>query len=178
MVEHLWRFPAIFVMWHCLSALCKWSKTVNVMLLVGNVWTVYKRYAPFWPKAGRLWLYLRCWDVCGFGGWDALVGSVSAAHLWCLYSSLSLRLIYFPPLFVFVLLYSLVYQIEMAIETLQKSEGLSSQRSSLLNSHVSCRRTALHDLLSLACSLSYSVPFKRVTWSIRIITMHSLHKQS
>lgn len=30
------------------------------------------------------------------------------------------------------------YQIEMAIETLQKSEGLSSQRSSLLNSHVSC----------------------------------------
>lgn len=31
-----------------------------------------------------------------------------------------------------------LYQIEMAIETLQKSEGLSSQRSSLLNSHVSC----------------------------------------
>ena len=30
------------------------------------------------------------------------------------------------------------YQIEMAIETLQKSDGLSTHRSSLLNSHVSC----------------------------------------
>lgn len=38
----------------------------------------------------------------------------------------------------FVVLCFVVYQIEMAIETLQKSEGLSSQRSSLLNSHVSC----------------------------------------
>lgn len=45
-----------------------------------------------------------------------------------------------PPLLSYILLScaSLVYQIEMAIETLQKSEGLSSQRSSLLNSHVSC----------------------------------------
>lgn len=43
-----------------------------------------------------------------------------------------------PPLLYFVVLCFVVYQIEMAIETLQKSEGLSSQRSSLLNSHVSC----------------------------------------
>lgn len=44
----------------------------------------------------------------------------------------------FPALLHFVVLCFMVYQIEMAIETLQKSEGLSSQRSSLLNSHVSC----------------------------------------
>uniref|UniRef100_A0AAQ6AJU8 RFX-type winged-helix domain-containing protein n=1 Tax=Amphiprion ocellaris TaxID=80972 RepID=A0AAQ6AJU8_AMPOC len=42
---------------------------------------------------------------------------------------------YFPLLHFFVLCF-VVYQIEMAIETLQKSEGLSSQRSSLLNSHL------------------------------------------
>uniref|UniRef100_A0AAX7U0I3 RFX-type winged-helix domain-containing protein n=1 Tax=Astatotilapia calliptera TaxID=8154 RepID=A0AAX7U0I3_ASTCA len=40
------------------------------------------------------------------------------------------------PLLHFVVLCFVVYQIEMAIETLQKSEGLSSQRSSLLNSHL------------------------------------------
>lgn len=56
----------------------------------------------------------------------------------------SFHLIYFPSLCLFffcifslVSFCFLVYQIEMAIETLQKTEGLSSQRSSLLNSHVS-----------------------------------------
>ena len=49
-----------------------------------------------------------------------------------------LAFVFISPLLHFVVLCSMVYQIEMAIETLQKSEGLSSQRSSLLNSHVSC----------------------------------------
>lgn len=55
----------------------------------------------------------------------------------------------------FVVLCFTVYQIEMAIETLQKSEGLSSQRSSLLNSHVSCfsRVLAFASLLTLPNSL-------------------------
>lgn len=43
------------------------------------------------------------------------------------------------------------YQIEMAIETLQKSDGLSTHRSSLLNSHVSC--LFLHVSYSLVCSV-------------------------
>lgn len=64
----------------------------------------------------------------------------------------------------FVVLCFTVYQIEMAIETLQKSEGLSSQRSSLLNSHVSCfsRVLALASLLTLPdllCCLSLSLSF-------------------
>lgn len=53
-----------------------------------------------------------------------------------------------PPLFSFC---SLVYQIEMAIETLQKSEGLSSQRSSLLNSHVSHKNMTMVPCSFLHC---------------------------
>lgn len=58
----------------------------------------------------------------------------------------------------------MVYQIEMAIETLQKSEGLSSQRSSLLNSHVSCFYKCLPSLYPLAvlpfsflCTIEFGV---------------------
>lgn len=56
----------------------------------------------------------------------------------CWHHLFILLFVFFPPLLHFVVLCFMVYQIEMAIETLQKSEGLSSQRSSLLNSHVSC----------------------------------------
>lgn len=52
----------------------------------------------------------------------------------------------------FVVLCFTVYQIEMAIETLQKSEGLSSQRSSLLNSHVSCFSRVLAFRLTFDCA--------------------------
>lgn len=45
------------------------------------------------------------------------------------------------------------YQIEMAIETLQKSDGLSTHRSSLLNSHVSCLFFT-YSLSCLFCMLS------------------------
>lgn len=45
------------------------------------------------------------------------------------------------------------YQIEMAIETLQKSDGLSTHRSSLLNSHVSCLFFT-YTLSCLFCMLS------------------------
>lgn len=71
------------------------------------------------------------------------------------------RLLFLLLLLHFVLLCFTVYQIEMAIETLQKSEGLSSQRSSLLNSHVSCFSPVLAfaSLLTLPhslCCLSFS----------------------
>lgn len=49
-----------------------------------------------------------------------------------------LAFVFIFPSYILLSCAFVVYQIEMAIETLQKSEGLSSQRSSLLNSHVSC----------------------------------------
>lgn len=48
---------------------------------------------------------------------------------------------------------AIYYQIEMAIETLQKSDGLSTHRSSLLNSHVSCLYFT-YTLFCLFCMLS------------------------
>lgn len=77
---------------------------------------------------------LGCSGAC-FGGLLSLFSlkvpdiSTASLHLAWFYPS--------SPLHV-VVLCLVLYQIEMAIETLQKSEGLSSQRSSLLNSHVSC----------------------------------------
>lgn len=62
-----------------------------------------------------------------------------------------IRLFYYPILSPFF--NDIYYQIEMAIETLQKSDGLSTHRSSLLNSHVSCLFFT-YTLSCLFCMLS------------------------
>lgn len=82
-----------------------------------------------WWSGSLMWFYflLISTDYC-ISWWFSVWVSVATAFV------LSPPL---PFLFLFSPSCSLVCQIEMAIETLQKSEGLSSQRSSLLNSHVS-----------------------------------------
>lgn len=106
-----------------------------------------------------------CCSVCHLvvGKLDAVL--FSANLYWLLHSFVvismglcrySLLFYFFPPSFFYFPLHfplcSLVYQIEMAIETLQKSEGLSSQRSSLLNSHVS------HKNMTMPCSFRHCPP--------------------
>lgn len=69
------------------------------------------------------------------------------------------QFVFFPSLLHFFVLCFVVCQIEMAIETLQKSEGLSSQRSSLLNSHVSCFYKCLTVQYLNSCSAHSLLPF-------------------
>lgn len=80
------------------------------------------------------------------------------------------------PSYILLSCASWFYQIEMAIETLQKSEGLSSQRSSLLNSHVSCfpKRT-LSPNLNFCKSPSFAVlPFSHLCSSMCVVVLAGL----
>lgn len=125
-----------------------------------------------WIVCMWFWFYLRESAVLSCSVSLLVVGKLNAVlfsanlywllHILVVFSTglcrYSLCFIFPPPPFFFLppplhfSFCSLVYQIEMAIETLQKSEGLSSQRSSLLNSHVS------HKNMPMPCFSSLS-PF-------------------